>query len=80
MSKSDVKTLRRGLKRMVFALATAALFALSVWAFIGTATAPGYVAVLLFLAAILWLGMALILLYSMGITRRTRMESKGERK
>ena len=79
MSKSDVKTLKMGLKRMALALATAALFALSVWGFFTTASAPGYLAVLLFLASVLWLGMSVVFLYAQGITCKMNAERKGEK-
>ena len=79
MSKSDVKTLKRGLKRMVFALVTAALFALSVWGFFITASAPGYLAVLMFLASVLWMAMAVTFLYAQGITRKMTAERKDEK-
>ena len=63
ITKKDVATLKIGLKRMAVALLTAFLFALSVFSFIATATAAGYWAVALFLAAIVLMGWAFILLY-----------------
>ena len=79
MSKSDINTLKRGLKRMGFALLTAALFALSAGGFVVTAIAPGYLAVVLFLTSVVGTAVATTLLYAQGITRRPRTESKGER-
>lgn len=73
----DVRTLKQGLKRTVFALFTAVTFAFSVCCFIATATAPGYLAVALFLTAIVAMGIAFIFLYAQGIAR---MESQGESK
>ena len=80
MNKSDVKTFKRGLKRVAVALFTAALFAVAVLGFIAVAIATGYLAVLLFLASLTVLGFAIILLYAQGITRKTYTESKGGRK
>ena len=76
-TRADAMALRRGIRRMMLALATAILFALAVFAFVATATAPGYWAVILFLAAIVFTGWTLILLYAQGIIRT---ESKGESK
>ena len=77
VTKKDTSALKTGLKRMVIALFTALLFAFAVISFIFTATATGYWAVILFLAAIVELVWAFILLYAQGITRE---ESKGETK
>ena len=79
MSKSDVRTLKRGLKRVTVALLTAMMFALAVVGFIAVAIAPGYLAVLLFLASLVALGFSAVLLYAQGIARPTYTESKGER-
>lgn len=76
VTKKDTSALKMGLKRMVIALFTALLFASSVISFILTATATGYRAVVLFLAAIVQLVWAFIFLYAQGITRE---ESKGEK-
>lgn len=76
VTKKDTSALKVGLKRMVIALFTAVLFASSVFSFIATATATGYWAVVLFLAAIVQLVWAYIFLYAQGITR---VESKGEK-
>ena len=78
MNKTDFSILKRGCKRMVFALVTAALFALSVLGFIKTATSPGYLAVLLFLISVVELGLAFLFLYAQGIVRGKYAESKGE--
>ena len=67
ITKKDTSTLKIGLKRMVLALFTAVLFALSIFSFIATATATGYWAVILFISAIVLLGWAFVLLYAQGI-------------
>ena len=67
ITKNDASALKTGLKRMAVALFTAFLFGLSVFAFIATATATGYWAVLLFIAAIVLLVWAFIFLYAQGI-------------
>ena len=79
MNKTDFSILKRGCKRMIFALITAALFALSVWGFIKTATSYGYIAVGLFLASVILLGLAFLFLYAQGIIRGKYEESKGEK-
>ena len=79
MNKTDFYILKRGCKRMAFALVTAALFALSIWGFIKTATSPGYWAVLLFLISVVSLGLAFLFLYTQGIIRGKYVESKGEK-
>ena len=80
MSKSDVLTFKRGLKRMALALVTATLFAASVFSFIKVATAVGYLAILLFFLALVALGSSLLLLYAQGIISGPGSESDGERK
>ena len=80
MSKSDVKTFKRGLKRMALAVVTAALFATSVFCFIKVATTVGYLAILLFFLAIVAMGMSLLLLYAQGIISGPDTESKGDGK
>ena len=79
MNKTDFSILIRGLKRMVFALATAVMFALSGWGFVETATATGYLAVLFFFISVAELGIALLFLYAQGLIRGRYQESKGER-
>ena len=63
----DKSALKMGLKRMGIALFTAFLFGLSITSFILTATATGYWAVILFLAAIVLLVWAVVFLYAQGI-------------
>ena len=67
-SKEDASALKTGLVRVLAALCTAFLFGLSVFAFIATATATGYWAVILFLAAIVLMVFAFIFLYAQGIS------------
>jgi hypothetical protein len=78
MNKTDVKVLKRGLKRMGLALLTAALFAISVISLIKVATAPGYLAVLLFIIAILEMVMAITFLYAQGLSPKVSNESQGD--
>lgn len=80
MNKADAKILKRGLKRVGVALLTTATFAIAVLGLILTATVPGYLAVLLFLASALALAVAFTLLYAQGINRRISKESAGESK
>lgn len=77
MNKNDARVLARGLKRTLLALLTAATLALAVMGLITVATAPGYLAVVLFFASILALIASFVLLYAQGIIR---VESKGESK
>ena len=77
VKNKNVKILGRGFTRVVVALFTAATFGLSVLDFIAVASATGYCAVALFIAAIMLLLVAVILLYSQGITNK---ESKGDGK
>jgi hypothetical protein len=78
MKKTDVMVLKRGLKRMGLALLTAATFAISVAGLIVTAIAPGYVAVILFLASIVAMAMAFVLLYAQGLHPKVSNESLGD--
>ena len=66
--KKNATLLWRGLKRVVTALFTAGLFGLSVYAFIATATATGYRAVVLFISGIVQLKWAFRLLSAQGVT------------
>ena len=66
-TKRDVISLGRGLKRMIIALITAFLFALSVFSFFLVAKAPGYWAVVVFFGAVVLLIVAFTLLYAQGI-------------
>lgn len=77
MNKIDKKILKTGLKRVAIALLTAFLFAMSVLAFIVTATATGYWAVILFISGIVLMIWAFVFLYAQGITGD---ESQGENK
>ena len=79
MNKTDFSILWRGCKRMAFALVTAALFALSVYGFIATATSTGYWAVILFIASVISLGVGFLFLYVQGIIRGKYAERKGEK-
>lgn len=76
ITKKDVSTLATGLKRMLVALFTAILFGLSIFAFIATATATGYWAVILFIAAIVLMLWAFIFMYAQGISAGGKYESK----
>lgn len=77
ITKKDASVLKIGLKRTLLALLTAGLFALAVYDFIAVATATGYWAVALFLAAIVLLIAVFTLLYAQGIIH---VESKGDGK
>lgn len=80
MDKTDVKILKRGLKRVGAALLTAATFAISVLGLVVTATVPGYLAVLLFLVSIVLMAVAFTLLYAQGINRKISKGSAGDNK
>lgn len=77
ITKNDTRVVVIGVKRMLIALLTAALFTVSVIGLIAVARAPGYLAVVLFFASIAAMVMAFIFLYAQGITR---IESQGESK
>ena len=79
-TKTDSAALKLGLKRMMVALFTAILFAISILGLIITAIAQGYLAVLLFLASIVVLGCAFIFLYAQGLTNKTHTERQGDDK
>lgn len=79
MNKSDAKTIMRGLRRVAVALITAATFVTAIAGFIAVGFTRGYLAVLLFLASLMILGIAFILLYAQGIGPKTYTESKGEK-
>lgn len=72
ITKKDTATLKTGLKRMALALLTAAIFAVSVFSFIAVATAPGYLAVALFIMAIMTLACGFVFLYAQGISNTER--------
>lgn len=80
INKTDAKILKRGLKRVGVALLTALIFVSSLVGLIVTATAPGYLAVMLFLLSAMGLLATYILMYAQGLNRRISKESKGESK
>lgn len=80
MSKTDVKILKRGLRRMGLAILTVATFLIAVAGFIATAFATGYLAVLLFFVSLFVLAIAYCMLYGYGMTPKTHVESKGDGK
>ena len=77
MNNYDVKIFLRGLKRVGVALLTAAVFSLSLFGFVATAAFPGYIAVVVFAASLIWLWMTVVLLYAQGLNR---VKHKGEAK
>ena len=79
MNKTDIKTLKRGLRRVTVALITALAFVTAVIGLVATAFAQGYLAVLLFLLSLVILGLAFTLVYAQGIGPKTYTESKGEK-
>ena len=80
MSKSDVKTLKRGLKHLGLSLFTVAFFAIAVVCFIGTAKLNGYAAVFVFFGGLAFLLASYIGLFTLGLVSEIWTESKGERK
>lgn len=80
MSKTDIRVLKRGLKRLAFSVLTVITFALALGGLIATAFVPGYWAVLLFLASAALGVFALGLLYANGLTNSHREERPGEDK
>ena len=79
MSKTDVKILKRGLKRVAIALLTTLSFLVAVAGFIAVAFVPGYLAVLLFLVSVMVSAIAYVLLYGHGMNLQVSGESKGEK-
>ena len=79
MNKSDVRTLKRGLRRVLVALITAGIFSIATLGFIAVAFMQGYLAVLVFLVSLAVLGFAIVLLYAQGINPKIHKESKGEK-
>jgi hypothetical protein len=75
MNKNDMSILKRGLRRTVLALVTEIVFALTVFDLVLTARAPGYLAVLLFLASILLAVATVVLLYAQGLQDGVHIES-----
>lgn len=80
MTKNDKRILKKGLKRTLLAMIAAAMVAFSVCGFVAVATAPGYLAVLLFIVSLLALGCAFIFLYAQGFIDEIPQESKGDGK
>ena len=80
VNKKNARTLGRGISRMLFALLTAVLFAISVYGFIVVASVTGYWAVLLFNVSIVNLFWACVLVYTQGRARKTDTESQGDDK
>lgn len=80
MSKSDINTLKRGLKRVGVALITTLSFALCAAGFILTAFIPGYAAVLVFIASIIVLLFSVSLLYAQGVNPQRKVGKPGEGK
>ena len=80
MNKTDVKILKRGLKRVALALLTTATFLLGMIGLVGVALVKGYLAVLLFLISLVVLAIAFCLLYAHGVNRHIECEeSEGEK-
>ena len=79
MTKSKLKTIKKGLHRVAVALITAATFVIAILGFIAVAFTKGYLSVLLFLVSLVVLGLAVILLYAQGIGPRTFTESEGKK-
>ena len=63
---------------MGIALFTTALFVLAVAGLILVATAPGYLAVILFLISVVEMGAAFIFLYAQGLPPQVHEESQGD--
>jgi uncharacterized membrane protein len=80
MNKTDVKVLKRGLRRMGLAILTVATFLIAVAGFIATALATGYLAVLLFLVSLFVLAIAYCMLYGYGMDPKTSAENVGDDK
>lgn len=74
-TKADARSLWLGCKRVLVALLTAVSFALTGYAFIAVATATGYWAVALFIAAIVLTIWSFALLYAQGVVY---VESQGD--
>ena len=78
LNRNDKRILVLGLRRTLLALLTTIVFAISVCCFIAVAMAQGYLAVVLFFAALMTMGFAFVLLYAQGILHKIPQESKGE--
>jgi hypothetical protein len=72
VNKNDSNIVAIGLKRTLLALLTAALFVISIVGFIAVASAPGYLAVILFFASVLAMVSSFVLLYAQGIALSER--------
>lgn len=79
MSKSNVNTLKRGLKHLGLSLFITAFLALAVVCFIGTAKLTGYAAVVVFLGGLASALTAYIGLFAQGLACDIWTESRGER-
>ena len=77
-AKANAKNLGRGFVRMMFAVLTAVMFAISVYGFIVVASVTGYWAVLMFTVSVANLFWAFVLLYTQGRTRKTNAEGQGD--
>lgn len=75
---SRAKVMGRGLGRMLLAVLTAVLFAISLYGFIMVASVPGYRAVLLFHVSGMNLFWAFALLHAQGKNRQANTESQGD--
>ena len=80
MKKSDVNTLKRGLKYLGLSLLTTAFFALGVVCVICTSQLPGYAAVALFFGSVISFMASYVGLFTLGVVSGSLTESKGERK
>ena len=67
MSKSNVNTLKLGLKHLALSLFIVAFLAIAVVCFIGTAKLTGYAAVVIFLGGLISLAVSYIGLMAQGI-------------
>ena len=80
MSKQDAAIIKRGLKRIMLALATTIAFVAALWGFYLVAVTDGYVAVATFIVSMLTLFFAFVLLYAQGMTRKSRAKGQGDGK
>lgn len=79
MNKTNVKILKRGLKRVMLALLTTATCLLALTGFIAVAFVSGYIAVLLFLFSIVVAALAYGMLYGQGMNRRINTKDRSEK-
>lgn len=75
MNKSDINTFKRGFRRTVLALLTAAFFVLGVCGLIKTASVPGYLAVITFIASLASMFASLVCMFAQGVTITGKTES-----